>query len=165
MAAPVVHGHHHFHAVTLAGLVVIRAESRGGVDAAGTGIHSDVLRIHQPAGLGQEGVVGQHVLEEAARVRLHNLIVLHASHLHDLLRQGLGHDIDLAVSGLHQGVALPGVEGDSQVAGEGPDGGGPDDEEQLVLIIRPQLPLIVVHGELHIYGGNGVVLILNLGFR
>ena len=44
---------------------------------------------------------------------------------HDLLRQGLGHDIQLAVGGLHHGVALVGVQGDGQVAGQGPDGGGP----------------------------------------
>ena len=57
------------------------------------------------------------------------------------------------------------MERDGQVAGQGPDGRGPNDEEQLVLVIGPQLPLIIVHGELHIYGGNGIVLILDLRLR
>ena len=35
VAALVVHGDHHLHAVALAGLVVIRAEAGGRVDAAG----------------------------------------------------------------------------------------------------------------------------------
>ena len=48
---------------------------------------------------------------------------------------------------------------------KGLNGRGPNDEEQLVLIISPQLPLIVVHGELYIYGGNGIVLILDLRLR
>ena len=54
------------------------------------------------------------------------------------------------------------MEGDGQVAGQGPDGGGPDDEVQLALVQVAQLALVIVHGELHIHGGAGVVLILDL---
>ena len=163
--ALVVHGDHHVHAIALAGLVVVRAEARGGVDAAGAGIHGDVIRQHQAGSLRQEGVVRQHILEEAAGVSLHNLPGVKAPQAHDLLRQGLRHDIVLAARRLHNGVALGGVEGDGQVPRQGPDGGGPNDEEQLALVKGPQLPLVVVHGELHVDGGNGVLLVLDFRLR
>ena len=57
VAALIVHRHHHIHAVAQAGLIVVGTEAGGGVDAAGTGVHGDVVRQHQTAGLGQEGVV------------------------------------------------------------------------------------------------------------
>ena len=162
--ALVIHRHHHVHAVALAGLVVVGAEAGGGVDAAGTGIHGDIVRQHQAGGLGQEGMVCQHILKEGAGMGLHDLVGLHAAHLHDLVGQGLGHDVDLAVGVvLHQGIGLVGVQGDGQVAGQGPDGGGPDHEEQLAVVKITQLALIVVHGELHIDSGAGVVLVLDLG--
>ncbi len=163
--ALVVHGNHHVHAVAATGLVVVRAEAGGGVDAAGAGFHSDVVRQQQAGGLGQEGMVRQHVFEEAAGVGFHDLPGVKAPQAHDLLRQSLGHDIELAARGLHNGVALGGVEGDGQVAGEGPDRGGPDHKEEFAVIKGPQLPQVVVHRELHIDGGDGVLLILDLGLR
>ena len=163
VAALVVHGHHHVHAVAQAGLIVVGAEAGGGVDAAGTGVHGDIVRQHQAAGLGQEGMAGQHILIEGAGVGLHDLIAVEAADAHDLPRQSLGHDIQLAVGGLHHGVALVGVQGDGQVAGQGPDGGGPDDEAQLALVQVGELAQVIVHGELHIHRGAGVVLILDLG--
>ncbi len=94
---------------------------------------------------------------------LQNLVGLKAADLHDLLGEGPGHDIDFAVGGLHQDVLLVGVQGDGQVAGEGPDGGGPNDEEELAVVHVCQLALVVVDGELHKGGGAGVVLVLDLG--
>ncbi len=76
VAALIVHGHDHVHAVAPAGLVVVGAEAGGGVDAAGTGVHGDVVGQHQTGGLGQEGMVGQHILKEAARVSLHDLVAV-----------------------------------------------------------------------------------------
>ena len=163
--ALVVHGDHHVHAIALAGLVVVRAEARGGVHAARAGIHGDVIRQHQAAGLRQEGVVRQHIFEEAAGMGLRDLPGVEAAQFHHLLHQGLRHDIVLAVGGLHNGIALRRVQGDGQVAGEGPDGGGPDHEEEGFLVKGPQFPLVVVHGEFHIDGGAGVLLILDLGLR
>ena len=49
---------------------------------------------------------------------LQDLVAGKAANSHDLLRQGLGHDIDLTVRGLHQGIALVGVEGNGQVPGD-----------------------------------------------
>ena len=163
MAALVVHGHHHIHAVALAGLIVVGAEAGSGVDAAGTGVHGDVVRQQQTGGLGQEGMVRQHVLEESAGMGLQDLIGLKAAQLHDLLRQGLGHDIHLTVGGLHHGIGLLGMQRDGEVARQGPDGGGPDHEEELALVVLAELAAVIVHGELHIHGGAGVVLILDLG--
>ena len=108
-------------------------------------------------------MVGQHVLKEGAGVGGQDLVGVKAPHLHHLLGEGLGHDIDLPVGGLDQGIGLVGVQSDGQVAGEGPDGGGPDDKEDLALVKLPQLPLVVVEGELHEGGGAGVVLVLDLG--
>ena len=163
VAALVVHGHHHVHAVAQAGLIVVGAEAGGGVDAAGTGVHGDIVRQHQAAGLGQEGMAGQHVLEEGTGVGLHDLIAVEAADAHDLLRQGLRHDIQLvAALRLDDGVALRRVQGNGQVAGQGPDGGGPDDEAELALVQVGELAQVVVHGELHIHRGAGVVLILDL---
>ena len=162
VAALIVHRHHHIHAVAQTGLIVVGTEAGGGVDAAGTGVHGDVIRQHQAAGLRQEGVAGQHILEEGAGVGLHDLVVFHAADLHDLFHQRPGHDIHLTAVGTNHGVLLLRVQGDGQVAGQGPDGGGPDDEVQLALIQMGELAQIVVHGELHIHRGAGVVLILDL---
>ena len=165
VAALVVHRHHHVHPVPLAGLVVVGAEAGSGVDAAGTGVHGDIVRQHQTGGLGQEGVVGQHILKEGPGMGGQNGVALHAADLHHLFHQGLGQDVDLPVGVPHQGIALLRVQGDGQVAGEGPDGGGPDHKGDLALVIPVQLPQVVVEGELHIHRGAGVVLVLDLGLR
>ena len=163
VAALIVHGHHHLHAVAQTGQVVVCTEAGGGMDAAGTGFHGHIVGQQQAAGLGQEGMTGQHILVEAAVVGLQNLIAGKAADAHDLLHQSLGHDIHLiAVIGLDDSIALIGMQGNGQVAGQGPDGGGPDHEEQLAAVQMAQLAQIVVHGELHIHGGAGVVLVLDL---
>ena len=163
VAALVVHRHHHLHAVAHAGQIVVSAEAGSGVDAAGAGVHGDVIGQQQAGGLGQEGVIRQHIFIEGTGVAFQDLKAVKAADVHDLLGQGLGHDVHLAVGSLHNGVALIGVQGDGQVAGQGPDGGGPDDEEELALVQVAQLAQIVVHGELDVNRGAGVVLILDLG--
>ena len=160
--ALIVDGDDHVHAVALARQIVVRTEAGRRVDAAGTRIHGDVVRQHKAARLGQERVACEHVLEEGTGMRLHGLVAVEAADLHDLLDQRLGHDIHLAVRRLDDSVALVGVQGDGEVAGERPDRGRPDHEVQLAVIQMGQLAQIVVHGELHIDGGAGNVLILNL---
>ena len=85
VAALIVHGDDHFHAVAHAGLIVVSAEAGSGMDAAGTGIHSDVISQHEAGGLWQEGMRGQHILEKAAGVGLDDLIAVKAADLHDLI--------------------------------------------------------------------------------
>ena len=162
MAALIVHGHDHVHAVALAGQVVVGAEAGRSVHAAGAGIHRDVVRQHQARGLGQERMVGEHVLKEVARVLLEHLIAVKAADVHDLLGQGVGHDVDLAVRGLHEVVQFARVECDGKVAGQGPDRRCPDDEEELAVVNVRQLAEVVVHRELHVHGRARIVLILDL---
>ena len=163
VAALIVHGNDHVHAVAAAGLIVVRAEAGRGVDAAGTGIHRDVIGQHQAARLGQERVLGEHVLIEVTGVGLKDRVVLDVADGHDLFDERLGDDVHLAVIlVLHDGVALVGVQGDGKVTGQGPDRGRPNDKVELGLIEVAQLAEIVVHRELDIHGRAGVVLILDL---
>jgi hypothetical protein len=131
VAALIVHGNHHLHAVAQAGLIVVGAEAGGGVHAAGAGIHGDVFVVEDERGLVQEGMLGQHQLKEGAGMLLHDLVAVEAADVHDVVRQGLGHDVHFAVGGLDHDVALVRMEGDAQVAGQRPDGGRPDDEVEL----------------------------------
>ena len=164
MAALIVDGDDHVHAVAAAGLIVVGAEAGCSVDAAGTGIHRDVIGQDKAAGLRQEGMIGQHVLIEAARMGLDDAVMLDIAHAHDLLGQRLGNDIHLTVVlVLHDGIALAWVQRDGEVAGERPNRGRPDHEVQLGLVEVAQLAEVVVHGELDIDGGAGVVLIFDLG--
>ena len=163
VAALIVDGHDHVHAVAAAGLIVVRAEAGRGVDAAGTGIHRDIVGQHQTARLGQERVLRQHVLIEVAGVSLDDRIVLDLADLHDLFDERLGDDVHLAVIlVLHDGVALVGVQGDGKVTGQRPDRGRPNDEVELGLVEMAQLAEIVVHRELDVHGRAGIVLILDL---
>ncbi len=73
-------------------------------------------------------MLGQHILEERTRIRGQHLIIMEAAHSHDFVHQGLCHDIDFTIFRFYQNVGLPGVEADAHIAGQGPDGGGPDDE-------------------------------------
>ena len=161
--ALIVDGNDHVHAVALAGDVVVRAEAGSGVDAAGAGVHGDVVGQNKAAGLGQEGVVCEHVLEERALVAVDDLIVLEAAQTHDLLGQSLGHDVHLAVGSLYDDVALRRVQCDGEVAGQSPDSRRPDDKEELGLVDIAELAKIVVHGELDIHGRAGIVLVFDLG--
>ena len=162
VAALIVHGHDHVHAVALAGQVVVGAETGRGVHAAGAGIHGDVVCQHQTRGLGQEGVVGEHVLKEFARVLLEHLVAVKAADVHDLLGQRVGHDVHLAVGRLDEVVQFARVERDGEVAGQGPDRGRPDDEKELAVVDVRQLAEVVVHRELHVHGRARIVLILDL---
>ena len=161
VAAAVVDRHHHLHTVAQAGLIVVRAEAGSGVDAAGTAVHRDILSQNQTAGLVEEGMLSQHILKECTLVGLHDLVILKAADLHDLLDQSLGNDQMLVIC-LHDGVALAGMQSDREVAGQGPDGGGPDHEGELLVRVGGEFALIVLHGEADISGGTGIVLVLDL---
>ena len=164
VAALVIDGHDHIHAVAAAGLVVVRAEARGGVDAARAGVHGDVVGQDETGGLRQEGVIGQHVLKERALVAGDDGIVLHAADLHDLLHERLGDEILLTVLVVaDDDIAFDRVQRDGKVAGQRPDCGGPDDEREVLLFLVRQLALIVVQRELDVDGGAGVILVFDLG--
>ena len=163
VAAVVVHGNHQLHAVAHTGLVVVGAEARGGVDTARTGIHGDVLGVHQPGGLVHEGMLSQHILKEGTGIPSQNLVVLKAADVHDLVHQSFRHDVGLAVFGLHENISVSGMQADSQVAGERPDGSRPDDEIGLAQIKLGKLAQVVLHGELDVDGGAGIILVFDVG--
>ena len=104
----------------------------------------------------------QHVLIEVTGMSLNDFVLFDTADLHDLLNQSLGQNVHLAVCSLDDSVALIGMHCDGQVAGQSPDGGGPDEEVELAQIQMGELALIVLHGELNVNGGAGVILILDL---
>ena len=70
LIASVVHGDDEVDLVAAAGLIVIRAEAGGGVDAARAGVHCDIIRADKQGIALQEGVLRGHILEEFALVTL-----------------------------------------------------------------------------------------------
>ena len=162
VAALIVHRDDHLRAVLHAGLIVDVAEAGRRVDAAGTGIRRDIVRQHQQGGLGQEGMIRQHVFKEGAGMGFDGLILRDAALGHDLVHQGLGHDVHLAVGNLDDRVLEVRVQGDAQVSGKGPGGRRPDHEEKLGLVQMAELALVVMHRELHIDRGDRVFVIFDL---
>ena len=162
VAALIVHRDDHLRAVLHAGLIVDITEAGRRVDAAGTGIRRNIVRQHQQGGLGQEGMIRQHVLEEGAGVGLDGLVLRDAALGHDLIHQGLGHDVHLAVGDLDDRILEVRVQRDAQVSGKRPGGRCPDHEEELGLVQMAELALVVMHRELHIDRGNRVVVIFDL---
>ena len=164
VAAVVVHGNHQLNAVAHTGVIVISTKAGGGVNKAGAGFHSDILCIHQQRGLVQEGMLCNHVLKELTGVSFHDLIVLKAAGLHGLFHQSFCHDIGFTIVSLYQRIAVTGMQANTHIAGQSPNGGGPNNEEGLGKIKTGKLALIVLHGELHIDGGTGIVLVLDISF-
>ncbi|EJX03705.1 hypothetical protein EVA_08188 [gut metagenome] len=107
-------------------------------------------------------MICQHILEETTGMSFDNLVILDTADFHDLLSQSLSDDVHFTVGSLYNGVALTGVKGDTHVTGQSPDGGSPDNEEELAAVKVREFAQIVVHGELDIDSSAGVILILNL---
>ena len=165
MAALIIHRDNHLNAVAHAGLIVICTETGSGMDTTGTGIHRDIVSQEETGGLGQEGMGGQHVFKEGSGMALQNFIAVKAADSHNTGNQRLCHDIDFPVGSLDESILLIRMESNGKVARKGPDGGGPDQEEDLGEIHVGELALIIMHGELYINGGAGIVMILNLRLR
>ena len=163
MTAAVIDRNDQLHAVAAAGLVVIGAEARSGMDAAGTGIHCDIFGVEQTGGLVQEGMLCQHIFKEAARMRFDDFIGFDAGDAHDLFRQRFGNDVHFAVFRLDDGVALTRMQADGHIAGQRPDRCRPDDEAELAVIQMRKLAQIILHGEFDVDRSAGIVLIFDLG--
>ena len=118
--------------VLLADVEVIDAVAAGGVDTARAAFQRDVVAEDDPAFLGQIDVVIAHQLELCTADRLtHHLILGDVAGIHDALDEVSGHDVEL-VADLDEGVLELAVQADSLVGGQGPGGGGPDDEVGLL---------------------------------
>ena len=107
-------------------------------------------------------MIGEHVLKERAGVRFKNFVLLNAADAHDLLGERFGNDVDLAVIGLHERVALSRMQADAEVARQRPDRRCPDEEIELAVVDVGELSEIVMHRELDVHRGAGIVLILDL---
>ena len=164
LEAAVVHGNDDINVVLLAGVVVVGTEAGGGMHAARTRIHGDVICHEQNTLAIQERMLSGHELEVLTLEAGDDLVRLNPALQHSLAAKSLGHDVGVAVSGLSQHVILDGIESDGQVAGQSPGGCGPDHEIGLVKIgILTQEALIVCDLELDVDGGAGIGLILDLG--
>ena len=162
VAALIIDRDHHLRTVGEAGLIVNVAETGRGVHAAGAVLGGDVIRQHQQGCLGQERMIGQHVLKEAAGVGLHDLIFGNAALFHDRFHKVFGKDIALTVGSLHDGVTDVRMQRDADVAGQRPGRGGPDQEEELFLVQMTQLAQIIVDGELHVNRIDRILVIFDL---
>ena len=160
LAAAVVHGDDQVDVIAAAGLIVVRAEARGGVDAARAGIHRDIVRADKQGLARQERMLRRHILKIPALMALDDLIFLDAAGLHRLFKQRLGDEIALAVCRLDDNIALLRVQGDGEVAGQRPRRRRPDDN---IGVFSLELALRVLQGELDIDGRAGIVLILDFG--
>ncbi len=169
-AALVIHRHHHrnFRVMVHADLKVLHAVAGGGVDAAGAAFQGDVLpqddgrdSIHKGMGIGE-------VFQLPAGDEFRDGVLGDAAGLHGGGHQLPRHHIVFVLfGGVDHAVVVIRPQTDSQVAGEGPGGGGPNDEVGFCQV-RPQggeLPLVIRHLEFHIDGIAGVLGVLNLRLR
>ena len=164
-AALVVQGGVDVEAVLLAGAVVLLAVARGGVHAAGARLQGDVVGEHEQRLAVDEGVLAGGVLRVAGVHLCELLRLAQATGRVHGLGQVLGHDQRLAGRVLVGHVGVAGVQGDAQVGGQRPGGGGPDDEGDLLASqLRRQGRRVPQVRELDVDGGGVVVLVLHLGF-
>ena len=141
---------------------VICAVSRSGMHTAGTGIGGNVVAQNDQRGLVHQGVLCHHVLKLAAFH--HSQLFRHgqSGFCQHGLHQLFCHDVHLAVGGFCHGVVHVGIQADCLVAGQGPSGGGPDDEVGVLQrTVLGELALVIDHGEFHENGGNGIVGVLD----
>ena len=131
-AAAVVHRNSDGHIVFLRNIEVIHAVAACGVDAAGTAFQRDMVTQDDGTLLGQVDVMIAHQLELSAGNRFtHDLVVLNMAGIHHALDQLGGHDMVL-LADLDKRILKGTVQADGLVGGQGPGGGGPDDEVGLL---------------------------------
>ena len=160
------HGDRHLR-ILLADVEVVHAVAACGVHTAGTAFQRDVVAQNDPALLGQVDVVVAHQLELSAGNGLaHDLVVLDVAGVHDALDQIGGHDVVL-LADLDEGVLELTVQADSLVGGQGPGGGGPDDEIGLIhgdAVLCQNTVRILRDVETHKDRIAVVLAVLDLGF-
>ena len=150
--------------VLAAVLIVLLAVAGSGVDAAGAGVERDIVAEDEDAVAVDERVLGGHELELAALELGEHFEVVDAADLGDALHETLGDDVHLAVGSLGQDVVEVGVQADGQVAGDGPGGGRPNEEVEVVEVaVLAQLAVVVLDLELDVDGLAGVLAVLDLG--
>ena len=137
-----------------------------GVHAAGAGIEHHVVGQHHRRGPVVEGVRGGQAFQLGARHGGHDFVAFPAEGLGAAFHQRGGQHIVRAVVADH-GVVMVGVHGHRHVVGQGPRGGGPDDDAGVGRVRRGQAQhfcrLGITQGKAHEDGGRGVVVVFHLG--
>ena len=138
--AALIHRAENRQAVLSAGIEVVDAVARGGVHQAGAGFGGHVVAAHQyRRGAIQQGMA---VLDPLQRLALHaeqgfegalqgGAQAVHERFGHHQIAGGVGGGGTIAADGV---VELA-IDGDGQVGGQGPGGGGPDRHEQLLAVV------------------------------
>ncbi len=157
-----VHGAEDLQAVEAAYVIVFLPVAGSGMHAAGALFQGHMVRQDDGTFPIHQGVAVFEPLQPAAREASQHLPAGGPQLFLDALQQPLRQEVALR-SRLHQHVFQVGVQGDGQVAGDGPGGGGPG---QTVGILRaPQQPLVVGNPELDIYGIGAAAAVLDLRLR
>ena len=138
--AALIHRAENRQAVLAAGIEVVDAVARGSVHQAGAGFGGHVVAAHQHRrGAIQQGMA---VLDPLQRLALHaeqgfegalqgGAQAVHERFGHHQIAGGVGGGGTIAADGV---VELA-IDGDGQVGGQGPGGGGPDRHEQLLAVV------------------------------
>ena len=153
----------HIQPVPQAHLIVVRSVTRSGMDAAGTGIQSDMLaqddqgrsfvqRVPAVFPLQQpRGKCGQHLRRLPAQLR------------RDRILEPFGNDEHL-VFHPDRHVRQIGIEANRQIGRNGPGRGGPDDKRKLFALQDLQLlGQGIVVGKLHKDGRRRMIGVLHFG--
>ncbi len=162
--AVIIHRAEGLQPVIHAGDVVVRPVPRGGVHATGAGIQRHVIGQHQERCAVDERVARPAPVQ-GLPLEARDLLRLPPAALRGDRGEQLGRDDVAPVPHPHRGVVVFGVEGDSQVGGEGPRSGGPDDDGPVPAAESGvHLGKVRLHREGDIDRGAGMVLVLHLRF-
>ncbi len=156
-----VHVHVDRQSVLPADHEVIHTEAGSRVDCTGTGIRRDMFsHHHQRVSLGIQRVFCGDEFQVLSLNGAQDFIVCDAEFFHQLVHELRQHH-QVALLCLHHCIVEPRVNGDAQVARDGPGCGGPDDDAVAFL----QYAAAVFHRKLHVNRGRLHVLVFHFRFR
>ena len=151
-------------AVGQARFVVFLAVAGGRVDASRSLDQGDVVGQNDDGIPGFEGVRALEPLQFLPLGFSQDFIMGDTQLAHDLFYKALGQDPDF-LSHFQGHVVEVGMKGDGQIGGQGPGGGGPDEDIHLFPLYPGEDPAEVIFGgELYVDGGGGVIVVLHLCF-
>ena len=133
-AAGVIHGNNdgNLWVVVNADFKVLNTMAGGGVDAAGAAFEGDMVAQDDQALAVQEGMLILHQFQLAAQNGVgQDFVLVDVAALHRGLDQLAGHDV-VSIADLDEGILQVGVQAGGHVGGQGPGGGGPDDDPGLI---------------------------------
>ena len=163
LVATVINGNKNINVIAAAGLIVIRTKAGRSVHTARTAIHGNVISIYNGRKTVKEGMLCRHVFKILTLHRKDHLILRNAADRHGFCKQRLGNDIARAVCRLCHNVGFIGIQGNGNIAGQGPGSGRPDHKIGIRKIANTgKLALVVCHTEFYINGRAGIGLVFDL---